>query len=553
MIGKLGVLTLITVLLGASTAHAAPGGLDPAFGAGGLAVSNQQVDSGANVGFALLPNGDSAVVGTLYGDQPTDLDIGKLARFTSAGQLNETFRSGGKYEFQLGTAANMSALAASPDGRLIGLGDVVSGGQRGLWVAEFSPLSPFNYHGRLVKLGGLSCFGNGAAVQSDLKIVAASSCSPSPYIARVNTNLELDTGFNGSGYAPASSSQGIFRKVAMQPDGKAVVAGTRFVTGAPDRMLVVRYDGDGTLDSGFHDATSGSGRVNISPPGGSDASAHAVAIQADGKILVAGQVSVAGVVHPVVARLSPDGSLDGSFGSGGIVVATDHPDNAIYTGVAIQPDGKVVVVGRQTATSAGRSSVIRRLNSDGSPDPAFGSGGAVIGVPLASESSAAGVAVQPDGKIIVGEQLQIAGTYTTGVVRLLGDDPPGAGSAPAAKPSTKFKSPSKSKLKAKKFKEISGTATNAFAVQVAVLKTDKSLLKKKKRCSQLASARARFTKVKAVNKKCQPVKWLTATGTSGWKFKLKKTLPASSYTIYVRATGPGGLSTPAKKSLKLTE
>jgi len=54
--------------------------------------------------------------------------------------------------------------------------------------------------------------------------VAATSCSPYPYIARINTDLELDTGFNGSGYAPASTSQGVFRAATIQPDNKPVVA-----------------------------------------------------------------------------------------------------------------------------------------------------------------------------------------------------------------------------------------------------------------------------------------------------------------------------------------
>lgn len=553
MIRKLGILTLLAMLLAIPAAQASPGALDTSFGAGGLAVSNQEISNNLELGFTLLPNGDTAILGTLLGEETTDPDVGKLARFNASGALNSSFWSGGTYDADLGaTSAHFGALAAGPDGGLVALGDVVISGQRRLYVQRFDPLAPFANASAFMAVGGLSCRVYGGAVQSDLKFLVATGCSPNPYIARITTNRDFDTDFNGSGYAPASTSEGAFKAVAIQPDGKVVTAGVREMPSGPDRMIVVRYRSNGTFDPDFHDATSGSGRVNISPYGNNN-EAYAVAVQPDGKIVVAGRGNegLPSTLHPSLVRLNSDGSLDGTFGTGGIVKTTDHPGDATYTGVAIQPDGKIIVVGRQTEVSA-RTSVVKRFNANGTLDASFGSGGAVIGTPVASQSAAVGVAVQPDGKIVVGEFLMIGGAYTTGVLRLQGDDPAGTANTPA-KPSTRFKSPSKSKLRAKKFKEISGTAANSTKVEVAVLKTDRSLLKKKKRCSQLSSNRAKFTKVKAVNKKCQPVKWLRATGAASWKFKLKKTLPVASYTIYVRAIGAGGTSTPLKKSLKLTK
>lgn len=136
------------------------------------------------------------------------------------------------------------------------------------------------------------------------------------------------------------------------------------------------------------------------------------------------------------------------------------------------------------------------------------------------------------------------------VARILGNSPVVPSPASAS-----IKSPGKKKLKAKKLQRFSGTTTGdgVTKVELALVKTDTKLLKKK-RCLQLSGSRAKFSKTRAVKKKCPPRNWLTATGTTSWSYKLKKTLPAGKYTLYVRATGAAGVqTTPTKKSLTLTK
>jgi hypothetical protein len=221
--------------------------------------------------------------------------------------------------------------------------------------------------------------------------------------------------------------------------------------------------------------------------------------------------------------------------------------------VAVQPNGKIVVVGQQYSdASNNHSSVIMRLLSNGSVDETFAPGGTVVGVPTFADSQTTGVGILPDGKIVVGELFKIAGQSIPGVVRLNGGEVPN----PVAL-SAKITSPQKSKYKAKKFKKFAGTAAGdgLSKVQIAVLRNDSKLLKKHKRCQQMTSNKAKLKKYKAVKKKCVPSKWLTTTGTTAWSYALKKPLTPGKYTLYVRSLNSAGVpqATPTKKSFTLTK
>ena len=159
-------------------------------------------------------------------------------------------------------------------------------------------------------------------------------------------------------------------------------------------MLVARYLSSGALDPSF-----GAGGVQRVDFGGRSDQANALAVQSDGKIILAGHSG--GAI--AVARLAADGrSLDTSFGDNGdgeevVPVSSLGSDAA---DVAIDGDGRIVVAGTSKTNSGGDYAVLR-LTSGGRPDPDFGSGGVVKTDVRFNDDVAAGLAIQDDGKIVV--------------------------------------------------------------------------------------------------------------------------------------------------------
>ncbi|GBF06108.1 hypothetical protein DAERI_070106 [Deinococcus aerius] len=187
----------------------------------------------------------------------------------------------------------------------------------------------------------------------------------------------LDTTFGSGGIAvtPVGAGEDIPYAMAAQPDGKLVVAGRTGGTTSDD-FGVVRYTRDGALDTTFGTG----GKVLIDFAGKSDI-ARAVAVQADGKIVVAGgATNAAGEERFGVARLTADGTLDSGFGTGGKVV-TAFPDSSgdRATALLVQPDGNIVVGGQASFASnaTGVDFALARLTPSGSLDATFGTGGRV--------------------------------------------------------------------------------------------------------------------------------------------------------------------------------
>ncbi len=214
--------------------------------------------------------------------------------------------------------------------------------------------------------------------------------------------------------------------MALQADGKMILVGTAQVdTDGNYDMAVTRLNVDGSLDTTF--GTNGKKVISFDL-GGLDANgnltmdldvATCVAIQADGKIVIGGyaQRDGTGNYDFAVVRLNTDGAMDTTFSSDGkAVVAFDHggggDDRA--TGVAIQADGKIVLVGYAQKQSLGDNDIaMARLKTDGSLDTAFtGDGRKVIGFNNngAGDDRGAAVAIQPDGSIVVVGYAQAGGT-----------------------------------------------------------------------------------------------------------------------------------------------
>jgi uncharacterized delta-60 repeat protein len=230
------------------------------------------------------------------------------------------------------------------------------------------------------------------AIQPDGKIVAAGQTlgrKPRLAVVRYTGRGKLDTDFGRDGTVITDVSRGGDRgnDVAIQSDGKIVVAGR---SGRYNhKFALVRYTLRGALDSTF--AEDGTLTTDFTDTG--DA-ANAVAIQPDGKIVAVGQ---AGGAAFALARYNIDGSMDPTFGGDG-TVTTDFPGRmATANAVAIQPDGKILSAG----VSAFRPA-LARYNSDGTLDPTFGGDGKVtLGVACCPSFVAVNdVAIQPGGQIV---------------------------------------------------------------------------------------------------------------------------------------------------------
>jgi uncharacterized delta-60 repeat protein len=183
--------------------------------------------------------------------------------------------------------------------------------------------------------------------------------------------------------------------LAVQADGKAVVAGTRFDPGPSDDFVLARYTATGALDATF----DGDGKVTTDFGGRSDG-ADDVAVQADGKIVVAGS-GFSVPVRPLdfaLARYNRDGTLDATFGDGGKVLTTFEPNSIDRANaLVIQPDGKIVAVGSTRSGPTSQFAVARYL-PNGSLDATFDGDGLAM-TPISS-GVAFDLAVQPDGKLI---------------------------------------------------------------------------------------------------------------------------------------------------------
>ena len=186
--------------------------------------------------------------------------------------------------------------------------------------------------------------------------------------------------------------------VTLQPDGKIVVAGTKGLGGPNPRVAVVRYATDGSLDPSFG---GGDGKVSVDFTPREDF-AYAVRIQADGKIVVAGPAAYFGQNSRFgVARLMSDGSLDPTFGGDGIVITDLTPSHDFANGMALQANGKIVVVGSVSAGADNGKIGVVRYRSDGSLDPQFGGDGIVLVDPTSTFDDGLAVGVEPDGQIVV--------------------------------------------------------------------------------------------------------------------------------------------------------
>jgi uncharacterized delta-60 repeat protein len=241
-------------------------------------------------------------------------------------------------------------------------------------------------------------------VQPDGRILVAGDSGDTTtsdiLIARFLPDGTPDPAWGGTGVVLADPSGGGYDslgKVVLQPDGKVLVSGTIEGTTTGFDFGVLRFNSDGTPDLTF--GTGGVATVNFN--GTSLDQVNALVLQPDGKVVLAGFTDAVSVYDFALTRLDANGHLDTSFGTGGIVM-TDFGGGSYEIGntVALQSDGKLVVGGFRVGAS--RDFALARYNTDGSLDPTFGLGGLVVTDFIGgSYDEIARLAIRPDGTIVV--------------------------------------------------------------------------------------------------------------------------------------------------------
>jgi uncharacterized delta-60 repeat protein len=345
------------------------------------------------------------------------------------GQLDTSFGNSGKLVIPFDLISDgvdrAHDIAVQADGMIVAVGAAEKLGGTAFAVVRFGPdgtLDPtFGLGGRMTVSFGFGNpqvdFATAVALHPDGAIYLAGPVTGDDGdmevgIARLDSSGSLDAGFGVGGKAIVPFDLGeidgdLFWDMALQTDGKVLVAGEVHALSPNVDFGVARL-----TSSGDPDLTFGSNglRIVFFDEGGSNADfARAVAVQPDGKIILVGTVEVgAGTADIGVVRLNSNSTNDSGFGeSGKLLIAFDGggEDVDIGTDVALQKDGKMVVVGAAEAANSTMDFAIARINSDGTLDSTFdGDGKATVAYDLGGdwEDWVYSVAINPDQEIVVG-------------------------------------------------------------------------------------------------------------------------------------------------------
>jgi uncharacterized delta-60 repeat protein len=379
-------LTHIETTLFALARYYPDGSLDSSFGVAGRLTLDFGFDSSALNAVAVLQDGRIITAGSAFDYVLYDQNF-CLLRLNPDGSLDPSFGDSGLVTTDFGGIDSAQSMLLGADGQITLAGYSNTDFALARYLPNGDLDDTFGLHGIVTAdFDSSDEFAYAAAFQGDDKIIVAGYTFGAHHdfaVARFDPSGSLDTTFGLSGWVTTDfycTDYGY--DMALQPDGKMVVAG--FTIGFTDDFALARFNPDGTLDPSFGD------QGLLTTDFGPDDQANAIALQPDGKLVVVG-ISRSDFA---LARYLPDGSLDPSFDSDGRVTTYFSYRYDRAEELAIQSDGKIVVVGLVADGYLG----VARYNPDGSLDTGFATGG------LATSEYPFGYAItlQPDGKILVG-------------------------------------------------------------------------------------------------------------------------------------------------------
>jgi uncharacterized delta-60 repeat protein len=422
----------------------ADGALDAGFGTDGTMTFSMMAPT-ANEGLDIIANqGDGKfLVGGKSNQMYTEWDF-TITRHNADGSLDTTFGKDGwvttdfspdhdqTHTFFLVSRDYLTAIAVQPDGKILAVGWSMLNyygyyEKTAVVLARYLPDGSlddsFGVGGRVLRYIENLYSVNDIAVQPDGKIVAVGSVEDEFLLIRFSPDGSPDETFGNSGIVLSNFFMGPWpnyeeaNAVVLQSDGKILVAGYVWVLLSPtdmDRWTLARYNPDGSLDMSF--GQGGVVGTFLKPY------AYDLALQPDGKILVTGG-SKDGYAPPTgedftLLRYLPDGSLDSTFGTEGMVFTDFGTEtfgwsrNETAKSVALQPDGRIVVAGQVVEfleppdgdpinAIPNNNFGLVRYNPDGSLDYTFGDSGKVMTEFGSRQEGAEAVTIQNDGKILV--------------------------------------------------------------------------------------------------------------------------------------------------------
>ena len=407
--------------------------VDTNFGSNGLLLANL-ADAPSQANAVAIQNDGKIVVGggaESGGYNPSERFA--LARFNADGSLDLSFGLNGTVTTIINTNEHIYSLAMKSDGKII-----AGGSSLGMFaLARYNPNgsldNSFGASGTTTtQVGTGSDQVNALEIQSDGKIVAAGSAYDGSgnqhfALARYDTNGILDTTFGSAGkVVTAISTADIAYGAGLQTNGKMVLAGVSVSVNGSSlaaNFAVTRYNTNGTADFSFGSLGRAQGNVGS----GTLDAGYAMAIQPDGKIVVAGGAGVGNVPGPAsgnqsvnsflaLLRFNTNGTPDTSFGNNGSVITEVGAYSDFATSLVLQPDGKILVAGG--SQNGFYKMFALRYNSDGTVDGSYGNSGAtVVDFGSITNECAYGLALDSFGRAVVAGDA--GGTF--GIARLQGD------------------------------------------------------------------------------------------------------------------------------------
>ncbi|MBK7383298.1 MAG: T9SS type A sorting domain-containing protein [Flavobacteriales bacterium] len=392
---------LCFALLTVATIAAQPGTLDPSFGTNGKAIANVPGTYCSGQAIAEQADGKLLVCGQTPGST-------LLVRFNADGSLDGTFGSNGLVLTDVDVSNDyIGSIAVQPDGKIVVGGNKFDAlANADVIVMRYLPDGTLDasFSGDGIadfSIGTWATYATGLVVQPDGRIVICGDRYVGPgwesFLTRFNTNGSWDSGFGTVQLDMAATSSDNLHDIALQPDGKILVCGTS-LDASDNHVAIARYNADGTIDTGFGTG----GKLMLSPGGSGDDRANSLRVQPDGRILVTGISGDGNDFGIGVLRLMPDGTNDASFGTGGFALIPFGADDWTQPSLALQSDGRIVIGADNTSASTPDVKVIR-LNADGTLDSGFGTNG--IGTSNATSGNNAESAVRTlflqDGGIVV--------------------------------------------------------------------------------------------------------------------------------------------------------
>jgi uncharacterized delta-60 repeat protein len=413
------VVAAALVIAVAVPSAAAPGRLDPAFGAGGTAVTEFPSSYAGARAVAVQADGRVVAAGFAHTDNTILQDVA-LVRYDASGELDPTFGSGGRVRTDFGGRFDEAlAVAVQPDGRIVVAGSSADATGSDMAVARYlrdgTPDASFDADGMaLVDFGG-EAVARAVALQRDGKIVlagwavqlaGAGCCAADFALARLTASGAPDSSFGGDGrvvtdFLPGvDNGQDAADAVLVQPGGRILAAGSG-VTGGSVDFAVARYRGDGSLDPtfGVH------GRVTTDFVGDVDEIRDLAAHPTGGIVAGGRSCELPGQSDEVcdfgLVRYTQGGALDRRFGRHGRVrtdLGAEFGEGV--RGVVVQRDGRIVA-GGETQGPGGFDVGLARYRPDGRLDRGFGVGGVVITPVSSSTDEVGGLVRGPAGQVMV--------------------------------------------------------------------------------------------------------------------------------------------------------